>query len=244
MSSFPFSTSNSVQVIEKKRNYILSKLLASDPGFSAVPVRSIMFITLQNMLKLYDEIFLNGALGAHYRSIKVTVSSRLLSSAGKFIHPRTPQLHPDAEIRMSSDFLFRLKNGPFELNGLTVATPQEAFLVVFEHELCHAIEVAYFGTTGHSSRFMYFAHGIFGHNKHTHDLPTIAKETTQKTGISVGSRVSFPYNGQTLNGIVSYLGKTARVMVPSSRGMYYLNNDRRQRYIKYQVPLSLLSLIQ
>ena len=121
---------------------------------------------------------------------------------------------------MSSDFLFRLKQGPFELNGLTASTAQEAFLIVFEHELCHAAENALYGSTGHSERFLSLAHGLFGHTKTTHDLPTRSSETAEKTGIVVGSRVVFPYEGRSLSGIVSYLGKTARVMVPDPRGTY------------------------
>lgn len=244
MSSIPFSTQNPPSLIVQKRKEILAALTAGDPGFAATPVRSIQMSTLQRMLQLYDYVFLSSVLQSKYRSIKVTVSSRLLSSAGKFIHQRRASINSDAEIRMSSDFLFRLKEGPFELDGLTVQTPQEAFLVVFEHELCHAIEFAYFGSTGHSKRFMYFAHGVFGHTKHTHNLPTIAAETTQKTGISIGSHVSFPYQGRTLTGIVTYLGKTARVMVPHPHGNYYLGNDHSQTYFKYQVPLSKLKLIQ
>lgn len=242
-SPFPFSTSNSPAVIQHKRSQILEALIKADPRFGAIPVLSVKYSTLQLMLQYYDAVFLGGILGQRYHSIKVTASSRLLSAAGKFIHPKTLTAYPDAEIRMSSDFLFRMKEGPFELNGLTVPTPQEAFLVVFEHELCHAVEFAYYGATGHSSRFMYFARGVFGHTKHTHELPTIAAETTQKTGISVGSHVSFPYEGQTLSGIVSYLGKSARVMVPSPRGNYYMNNDHSKTYLKYQVPVSLLTRI-
>ena len=87
------------------------------------------------MLRLYDELFLAGFLEKFYGSIDVTLSNRLTSSAGKFIYTRnsTEQMSR-VEIRMSGDFLFRLKQGPFVLNGLSASTAQEAFLVVFEHE--------------------------------------------------------------------------------------------------------------
>lgn len=116
-----------------------------------------------------------------------------------------------AEIRMSGDFLFRLNKGPFLLNGLSVSTAQEAFLVVFEHELCHAAENALFGSTGHSSRFLSLAHGLFGHTDTRHSLPT-RQQDAAKGGLFVGARVCFCYQGGILSGVVTYVGKTATVM--------------------------------
>ena len=242
MANFSFSTQNPPSVIRAKRQIILNELVKADAGFAATPVKSIYRATLQRMLVLYDEQFLNGLLRQYYVQLEVTLSARLLKSAGKFIHYTTGQKVRKAEIRMSSDFLFRLGEGPYELNGLTVTTPQEAFLIVFEHELCHAVENAIYGNTGHSDRFMYFAHGIFGHTKTTHNLPTRSSETSEKTGIAVGSVVTFPYQGKIISGTVSYLGKTARVMVPSPNGTYYDRNNPTRRYLKYQVPLHLLVL--
>ena len=113
---------------------------------------------MAQMLDLYDSLFFSGFLGRVYGKINVTLSQRLTSSAGKFMYVRGGASRlSQAEIRMSGDFLFRLSEGPFLLNGLSVATPQEAFLVVFEHELCHAAENALFSSTGHSSRFLCLA---------------------------------------------------------------------------------------
>lgn len=243
MPNFSFPTQNSPSVIASKRQTILSTLVEMDPGFAKTPVKSIYRATLQKMYDLYDDLFFNGTLRRYYIRMDVTMSSRLLKSAGKFLHYQTGLRARTAEIRMSSDFLFRLGEGPFELNGLRVATPQLAFMIVFEHELCHAIENAFYGNTGHSDRFMYFAYGVFGHTKSTHDLPTRSSETTEKTGITVGSMVSFPYEGRMITGTVSYLGKTARVMVPSPNGTYYERDNPNHRYMKYQVPISLLTLV-
>ena len=126
-------------------------------------------------------LFFSGFLGRAYGKIDVTLSQRLTSSAGKFMYVRGGASRlSQAEIRMSGDFLFRLNEGPFLLNGLSVATPQEAFLVVFEHELCHAAENALFGSTGHSSRFLSLAHGLFGHNDTRHSLPTRMQEAASE----------------------------------------------------------------
>lgn len=136
MEHLPFSFPVTEPEITRRRLLILSTLCASDNGFCTIPVSSVRKQTLNQMLRLYDELFLAGFLEKFYGSIDVTLSNRLTSSAGKFIYTRnsTEQMSR-VEIRMSGDFLFRLKQGPFALNGLSASTAQEAFLVVFEHEL-------------------------------------------------------------------------------------------------------------
>lgn len=237
----PFSFPLTQEEITKRRASLLAELLAMDEGFCCIPVRSLHPQTLRATLDGYDRLFLNGILSRAYEQMDVTLSSRLTSSAGKFIYSRTPAKRLcKAEIRMSGDFLLRLSEGPFSLNGLTVATPQEAFLVVFEHELCHALEIALYGDTGHSKRFLSLAHGLFGHTATRHSLPTRRQEAAQN-GLSVGMRASFPYEGKQLTGLVTYIGKTATVMVFSLRGAY---RDRLgRRYTKYRVPLELLKRI-
>ena len=128
----PFPLPLEAGVIRQRRADILAKLCRMDAGFAAVPVKQILHSTLPAMLRLYDDAFLGGFLSRAFGSIDVTLSSRLTSSAGKFICDRRASVRMQhAEIRMSSDFLMRLDEGPFQLNGLSVATPQEAFLVVF-----------------------------------------------------------------------------------------------------------------
>ena len=229
MNDFPFSFPLSDHDVQRLRARILTTLCAADEGFCAIPVASIRRQTLAQMLDLYDSLFFSGFLGRAYGEIDVTLSQRLTSSS------RLSQ----AEIRMSGDFLFRLSEGPFLLNGLSVATPQEAFLVVFEHELCHAAENALFGSTGHSSRFLSLAHGLFGHNDTRHSLPTRMQEAALE-GLSPGVRVCFYYQGSVLRGIVTYVGKTATVMVEDRSGAY---RDRQgRRYSKYRVPLGHLTV--
>jgi len=239
--TYPFPLPLDPLQIARQRNDILNVLCSSDAGFSNLPVSSLKPETLQSMLRLYDALFFSGALSARLPSLCITLSSRMTSSAGKFICTRGPfRRIKYAEIRMSSDFLFRLENGPFELNGLSVDTPQEAFLIVFEHELCHAIETLFFGETSHSSRFLSIANGLFGHTATRHRLPT-RRQAAFDTGLTVGSRVSFPYQNNSLFGVVTYIGKMATVMVPSHRGDYQDKNGHR--YTKYRVPLSKLTLI-
>ena len=222
----------------RRRARILTALCLQDDGFARMPASSLASDTLQTMLRLYDEEFLSGLLASTYGELTVTLSSRLTSSAGKFIYSRSPlKRMRSAEIRMSSDFLFRLDRGPFLLNGLSVATPQEAFLIVFEHELCHALETALYGATGHSSRFLKLANGLFGHTGTRHSLPT-RREDAAQSGLTVGSCVRFEAQGQTFRGLLTYVGKTATVMVRDPRGPY---RDRYgRRYVKYRVAVPLL----
>lgn len=238
MKTLPFPFPLQREEVLRRRAGILAALLCADEGFACIPVSSLRGETLELMLRLYDERFLDGYLQRAYGGINLTLSSRLTSSAGKFIYTKGMlRRFRSAEIRMSSDFLSRLDKGPFHLNGLSVATPQEAFMVVFEHELCHALETALFGQTGHSERFLSLAHGLFGHTATRHSLPTRRQEAA-KDGLFVGSRVSFPYQGQTLSGVVTYIGKTATVMVSSLRGEY--RDQRGRRYTKYRVSLDVL----
>lgn len=233
---FPFPLQEGV--IIQRRATILSRLLASDRNFCTIPVCGISQQSLDLMLHLYDEMFLCGVLNR--LNIQVTLSSRLTSAAGKFVFVRGAFGRiKRAEIRMSSDFLLRLDHGPFELNGLSVATPQEAFLLVFEHELCHAVETLLHGSTGHTSRFLSLANGLFGHTATRHKLPTRRLEAAQN-GLVVGSEVCFTHKDQELLGIVTYIGKTATVMVPSASGEY--RDMRGKRYTKYRVPLAKLKL--
>lgn len=239
--TLPFAFPVEEAEILRRRSRVLAKLCMLDEGFCTIPVRGIEDDTLAALLRLYDDLFLDGYLIRTMRCLRVTLSSRLTSSAGKFLCTRGAfRQIKSAEIRMSGDFLTRLDEGPFILNGLSVATPQEAFLVVFEHELCHVLETALYGQTGHSGRFLGLAKGLFGHTATRHSLPTRRLEAA-RDGLIVGCRVCFPFKDRTLNGVVTYIGKQATVMVPDARGEY---RDRRgQRYTKYRVPLDHLKRI-
>lgn len=241
MSKLPFPFPLSDELIRSRRARILIALCAEDDGFCQIPVVSVRQATLMKMLRLYDDIFLEGYLSEKLSMLSVTLSSRLTSSAGKFLCTRSAfRRIKIAEIRMSSDYLMRLDQGPFSLNGLTVSTPQEAFLIVFEHELCHALETALWGKTGHSSSFLSLAKGLFGHTSTRHSLPTRRQEAA-KDGILVGMRASFSYQGHELSGVITYIGKTATVMVPDARGEY--RDSRGQRYSKYRVALTNIKRI-
>jgi hypothetical protein len=49
-------------------------------------------------------------------------------------------------------------------------------------------------------------------------------------------QATFMYQGQEYQGVVTYIGKTATVMVASPRGEY--RDKRGRRFTKYRVPLN------
>ena len=85
MNKLPFAFPLADDDILRRRATILTALCAADNGFCAVPVQSIRRQTLSQMLNLYDKLFFGGFLSHSYGQIDVTLSQRLLSSAGKFI---------------------------------------------------------------------------------------------------------------------------------------------------------------
>ena len=232
------SFSYTSETVSAYRKQILSELKTRDPDFMSIPVRRLRTTTLPYLLKRYDELFLDHFLEQTYgKRLTSSLSGRLTISAGKFIYPKRMTSSPSGEIRMSIDFLSRLRNEEYHLNGLTTHGPQESFLVVLEHEIVHAIEYGITGNTGHSSIFQSIAWNLFKHTETTHNLPTRATDAA-KIGLVVGKSVSFDYKGKRLTGTVSYVGKTVSVMVPDSKGSYV---DRFGRhYSKYRCAYSNL----
>lgn len=225
--------------IHTKRDEALRRVVARYPGLREVPPSSLSHEMLAYMLTVYDDLFFRGFLATQQRAeVHITASTRMTRSAGTCSVTVAPRRAPRIEIRMGVDFLFRLTEGPFEVNGLRVESPLEAFFCVLEHELCHALDFLFHGTMdGHSRRFTALTQGLFGHTRNTHTLPTRAQDAAHM-GCGVGHWVHFPYQGHELCGQVSRVGKTASVMVPDAQGAWH--DAEGQRYAKYTVPLRAL----
>ncbi|MBR1408485.1 MAG: hypothetical protein IJ573_06280 [Clostridia bacterium] len=237
--ALPFPFPLSAAEIQERRRSILVRLMDADPGFASLPVRSVRASTLLLMRDEVDRLFLCGFLRKTYGALPVSLSPRMTRAAGKFVYSRKMNDYNSCEIRLSSDFLFRLSEGAFQLNGLSAHSPQEAFLIVFEHEVIHAAEYALYGATGHSKRFLALAGGLFGHTKAYHALPTRADEAAA-SGLVPGRGVLFLYEGRTMSGVVARVGKTVTVMVPDRRGDY--RDAAGRRYRKFRVSPGLLQL--
>ena len=236
---YPFPCPLPAGDIATRRARVRSALLAEFPQLGDVPVAQLPLRALTSMLALYDEAFFAGLFAARLPQLRVVPSSRMTRCAGKFCVTQEAGRAPVVEIRMSTDFLFRLQKGPFLVNGISAPDVLDAFLLVFEHELCHAAEWALHGRcTAHQKVFRDLSRGLFLHRTCTHALPTRVQEAEAR-GLGLGQSVRFEYEGKTLRGVVSRIGKTASVMVPARHGAWH--DKRGSRYDKYTVPLSMLN---
>lgn len=238
----PFPFPLSLDAITAQRAEIYHALAQHYPNFLQNKKNVLPETFLKNLLRAYDRAFLQSTIRTLLPHLCVTASKRMTSCAGKFIVMTRKAEVLRCEIRMSTDFLFRLKDGPFSLNGLQAQDALEAFLLVFEHELCHALLYALSGTPqGHTAAFRALTHGLFGHTAIRHALPTRTLEVYRACGLRVGDAVSFSREDKVYSGFVSHIGKRISVMVKSPNGDYA---DRRGiRYDKYYVPLAQIKVL-
>ena len=87
-----------------------------------------------------------------------------------------------------------------------------------------------------AARFQDIAARHFLHRAHTHNLVT-RRERAADSGIRLGSRVTFVFEGQRLTGRVNRITKRATVLVQDGEGQQYSNG---LRYRAYYVPIGLL----
>ena len=240
--SKPFAFPLAPREITARRAKLLRGFTAAYPELDECPVRRIPAEFWSALPRAYDHLFLQGALGTLLPDLCVVPAPRMTSCGGKFCVAMRGNQRVRCEIRMATDFLLRLERGPFSLNGLAAQTALEAFLIVFEHELCHALDLALNGhLSAHGKPFRTLVHGLFGHTACRHNLPTRAREAALN-GVMPGVRVGFMHQGQRLTGIVARVGKTVSVMVPCATGEYRDVNGRR--YEKYRVPPEQVTPVQ
>jgi hypothetical protein len=94
----------------------------------------------------------------------------------------------------------------------------EALQRIFEHEIVHLIEQLCWGNSDCAAmRFHDIAQRLFLHRAHTHNIIT-RRERAAESGIRVGSRVAFSFEGQRLAGRVNRITKRVTVLVGAFRG--------------------------
>lgn len=238
---FPFPFPLSAETICLKRGDIYTKITTLYPQLKDRPIPALPEALCGLLLGYYDDAFFHGMIKRMLPQLTIHPSSRMTRCGGKFVILRSRDMTTTCQIRMSTDFLLRLTDGPFLVDGLSVSSAIEAFMLVLEHELCHAAEYALYGhVNAHQAVFRSLCQGLFGHTSITHQLPTRAQQAI--TGnISVGTYVSFMHKNITLRGIVSRITKRATVMVKDPKGIYI--DSRRIRYSRYLVPLSKLTVV-
>ncbi len=221
-------------------------LLEKSAHITGGSITNIYRSDLALLFGLYDQIFFQSYFRDHFAGkLLFSLSPRMTRSAGKIIYPKNLKaLTPEEEryeLRISVILLFSYESLPRDkvVNGIKTADSLEALQLVFEHELCHLIELHCFKESScRRPRFQTLAFNIFGHTDSCHQLPVTAEIGREKYGISVGDEVSFLIDGEKYSGVISRITRRATVMVPHKSGDF---QDREgKRYCKYYVPLSML----
>lgn len=233
--------------IKVKRAEVTQRIFSLSPNITGSALNRISASDLELLFLLYDEIFFAKQLKTGFNGkMLFSLSSRMTRSAGKtFFSKYSGQLRPDqitVEIRMSVDFFFQFNDiaGPKTVCGLAATNALEAFLLVFEHEICHFIEFSHFQTSNcKGQRFKTLARHIFGHTESYHKLPTQKQIAYHKYGFKIGDLVTFSFEDRQFQGIINRIHKRATVMVKDPKGVYA--DAKGTRYTKYYVPIELLN---
>jgi hypothetical protein len=199
---------------------------------------------LELLYAAYDDRFFGslcrGALGK--RRLHFRLSPRMTKAGGTTARYRTPSGETFYEITIASSMLFegfRQSDRRITVCGLECETRLEALQRIFEHEMVHLVEqLCWQKSNCASTRFQDIARRHFLHRAHTHKLIT-RRERAAESGIRIGSRVTFLYEGRLLVGQVNRLTKRATVLVEDIQGETF--SDGR-RYLRYYVPLLHLQL--
>ena len=207
---------------------------AREPDFTRLHPDDLSFL-----FAAYDTRFLDGLCGKVLgpEGVIFRLSSRMTRAGGKTTLLRDPDGTPRFEIAVATSILFDgFADGDPEVSvgGLACRHRLDALQRLFEHELVHLAEWLCWGESHCGrKRFQDIASRLFLHRAHTHQLIT-RTERAAALGISVGTRVTFRYQGKRLHGRVNRVTKRATVLVEDPEGTRW--SDGR-RYVRYYVPL-------
>ena len=124
--------------------------------------------------------------------------------------------------------------------GLECESRLDALQRIFEHEMVHLVERLCWGDSDCAApRFQGIAARLFLHRAHTHSLIT-RRERAAESGIRVGSRVSFTFEGRELTGRVNRVTQRVTVLVEDAAGEEYSDG---LRYTRYYVPIARLKIV-
>jgi hypothetical protein len=161
-------------------------------------------------------------------------------AGGKTARYRARNGEKSYEIAIASSMLFdgfRQTDRLITVCGLECRDRLEALQRIFEHELVHLAELLCWGDSDcTAARFQDIAARLFLHRAHTHNLIT-RRERAAASGIRVGSRVIFAFEGRRLTGRVNRITKRATVLVEDPEGVKYSDG---LRYKVYYVPIAWL----
>ena len=210
-----------------------------EPDFTALHPDDLSFL-----FAAYDARFMDGICGKLLGADGLTfrLSSRMTRAGGKTSRFQCPDGAISYEIVVATSILFdgfSAGDPKVTVCGLPCRHRLEALQRVFEHELVHLAEwICWNESHCGRNRFQDIAHRLFLHQAHTHQLIT-RKERAARVGITVGTKVTFRYQGQWLEGRVNRVTKRATVLVEDASGARWSDGHR---YVRYYVPIAALRL--
>ncbi|MGH4118675.1 hypothetical protein [Clostridium sp.] len=214
--------------IARKRNVIRNEFIIKSKNVSSGKLERLSNEDLRVLFSLYDQGFFGGYFNRNFKGcLKFSLSTRMTSAAGKTIYSRKiKELQEDEEnyeIRMGIKFFFEYYVVEREkiVSGINTKDSLEAFQIVFEHELCHLLELHIFKESScKKQRFKIMVYKLFAHTEVNHQLPSQKEIVSQKYGIIIGQRVSFLCEGKKYSGFIHNINKRATVMVLDTKGTY------------------------
>lgn len=234
------------QKINSKREEIKKLIKSNSVNIKNSNINTISVADLHLLFLYYDQVFLKNWFQKNFKGkIIFSLSQRMIKSAGLTHCPKNiatmKQEEVVIEIKIGIDFFFQYGTvkGRDIVCGIKTNNSLNALLLVFEHELCHAIEFICFGKSScKGNRFKTLAGNLFGHVNSYHELPTYKQIASKKFGLNIGDTVLFNFEGKILKGVLYNINKRATVMVRNDSGPFIDNEGKR--YSKYYVPLTLL----
>ncbi|MGC9308801.1 MAG: SprT-like domain-containing protein [Thermoplasmatota archaeon] len=226
--------------IAEKTQTIYSHILKYSDTVDAGNYTALAVSDMELLFTLYDTAFFHGFFTETYDGrVHFRLSNRMTRAGGKTERCRGSDYFV---IVLSTYLLFQTFQDvrrDIRVNGVVCHDRLEATMRVFEHELVHVLEyIVYDDSSCLRPRFKRLARNIFGHTDVTHQLVTTEEVADKKCGLHVGDRVSFAYDGQRYDGIISRITKRATVLVKDPAGGFV--DIHGTRYAKFYVPLQCL----
>lgn len=234
--------------IKEKRHRIWSLFLFRYKSSLKEDISSFKKKDLKYLFYCYDRVFFNHYFSQSFKGkLSFSFSSRMTRSAGKIIFPRSyinlNEKDVKIEIRMATQIFLNYYEISKDkmVNGIKTLDVFEAFLLVFEHEICHLLEILFYKKTSCKGKiFRALAYNIFGHLGVYHDLPLNREVALEKYGFKEGDLVSFEYRGERFSGFVKRITKRATVFVPDPDGDH---REKGMQCFKWYVPIEELKKV-
>jgi len=230
-----------------KRNAIRNKFIIKSKNVKSGEINCMANEDLKVLFDLYDEEFFNNYFSKSFKgSLIFSLSTRMTSAAGKTIYSKKIKLLREEEemyeIRMGIKFFYQYYKVERDkiVSGINTKDSLEAFQIVFEHELCHLIELhLHKESSCKKLRYKKMVNCMFAHTDVVHQLPSQKEIVLKDYGLNIGQKVSFISGRIKYSGVIYKINKRATVMVKNSKGTYKDRNGNT--YSKWYVHFGQLN---